>query len=151
MAQRDPLVEYQREGFVLFQSTMGQIKEESLGMLYNLEVQVRPAEGPDDHVHLEGGGLEEEKGVDESSFSYSAPDEDGAAAVSGADSGTKAKKSGNPAKSGKKASSSAKAAAKAQQTVNQAPAAPAQRGAFGQQVDASQEPPTNRADRRKKK
>ncbi len=152
MAQRDPLVEYQREGFVLFQSTMGQIKEESLGLLYNLEVQVRPAEGPGDHVHLEGGGLEEEQSVDDSSFSYSAPDEAGGTAVSGA--GAKAGKSGNPAKSGKKAKSSAQAAAAAQQAAStqsgSGTPAPAQRGAFGQQVEGEQ-PGSNRADRRKKK
>ncbi|GAB2561819.1 preprotein translocase subunit SecA [Leucobacter ruminantium] len=84
MAQRDPLVEYQREGFGMFEGMMGQIKEESMGLLYNLEVKVRPAEGPQDHVHLEGGGLEEEKPTDQSKLSYSAPDEDGAPAVSGA-------------------------------------------------------------------
>src|SRR5690606_26262548 len=36
MAQRDPLVEYQREGFALFQNMMGQIREESVGFLFNL-------------------------------------------------------------------------------------------------------------------
>ncbi len=41
MAQRDPLIEYQREGYQMFQSMMGQIKEESVGYLYNLEVEVR--------------------------------------------------------------------------------------------------------------
>jgi preprotein translocase subunit SecA len=40
MAQRDPLVEYQREGFALFQSMMGQIREETVGFLFNLEVEV---------------------------------------------------------------------------------------------------------------
>ena len=40
MAQRDPLVEYQREGFQLFQAMTEAIKEESVGFLYNLEVQV---------------------------------------------------------------------------------------------------------------
>ena len=40
MGQRDPLVEYQREGFDLFQSMMDAIKEESVGFLFNLEVQV---------------------------------------------------------------------------------------------------------------
>ncbi|GAA1780865.1 preprotein translocase subunit SecA [Leucobacter iarius] len=84
MAQRDPLVEYQREGYTLFQSTMGQIKEESLGLLYNLEVQVRPAEGPQDHVHLEGGGLETPQATDESQLSYSAPSESGETEVHGA-------------------------------------------------------------------
>ncbi|MGW9019925.1 preprotein translocase subunit SecA [Leucobacter chromiiresistens] len=85
MAQRDPLVEYQREGFTLFEGMMGQIKEESMGLLYNLEVKVRPAEGPQDHVHLEGGGLEAEQATDQSKLSYSAPNEDGAPAVTGAD------------------------------------------------------------------
>ena len=48
MAQRDPLVEYQREGYDLFAAMMEAIKEESVGYLFNLEVQVeQPAEaGP---------------------------------------------------------------------------------------------------------
>ena len=40
MAQRDPLVEYQREGFDMFAAMMDAIKEESVGYLFNLEVQV---------------------------------------------------------------------------------------------------------------
>jgi preprotein translocase subunit SecA len=40
MAQRDPLVEYQREGFDMFAAMMEAIKEESVGFLFNLEVQV---------------------------------------------------------------------------------------------------------------
>jgi preprotein translocase subunit SecA len=40
MAQRDPLVEYQREGYDMFQQMMGSIKEESIGFLFNLDVQV---------------------------------------------------------------------------------------------------------------
>ncbi len=40
MAQRDPLVEYQREGFDMFAAMMDAIKEESVGFLFNLEVQV---------------------------------------------------------------------------------------------------------------
>ena len=125
MAQRDPLVEYQREGYTMFQSTMGQIKEESLGLLYNLEVQVRPAAGPEDHVHLEGGGLEVETTIDESSLSYTAPDEDGHTAVSGAD---------------------------ADQAARQKAGAKAQRGAFGQTVDADDDGPSqNRAQRRSSK
>ena len=42
MAQRDPLVEYQREGFQLFNAMMESIKEESVGYLFNIEVQVEP-------------------------------------------------------------------------------------------------------------
>jgi preprotein translocase subunit SecA len=44
MAQRDPLVEYQREGFDLFAAMMDGIKEESVGFIFNLEVQVEAAE-----------------------------------------------------------------------------------------------------------
>ena len=39
-AQRDPLVEYQREGFDMFTAIMDGIKEESVGFLFNLEVQL---------------------------------------------------------------------------------------------------------------
>ena len=39
-AQRDPLVEYQREGFDMFMAIMDGIKEESVGFLFNLEVQL---------------------------------------------------------------------------------------------------------------
>ena len=44
MAQRDPLVEYQREGFIMFQAMMEAIREESVGFLFNLDVEVTPAE-----------------------------------------------------------------------------------------------------------
>lgn len=40
MAQRDPLVEYQREGFDLFTAMMDAIKEELVSFLFNVEVQV---------------------------------------------------------------------------------------------------------------
>nr|WP_201468257.1 preprotein translocase subunit SecA [Janibacter melonis] len=40
MAQRDPLVEYQREGFQLFEAMNEAIKEESVGYLFNAEVEV---------------------------------------------------------------------------------------------------------------
>ncbi|MBK9737975.1 MAG: preprotein translocase subunit SecA [Actinobacteria bacterium] len=40
MAQRDPLIEYQREGYDLFTAMMDSIKEETVGYLFNLEVQV---------------------------------------------------------------------------------------------------------------
>jgi preprotein translocase subunit SecA len=40
MAQRDPLVEYQREGFDLFTAMMDAIKEELVSYLFKAEVQV---------------------------------------------------------------------------------------------------------------
>jgi preprotein translocase subunit SecA len=51
MAQRDPLVEYQREGYDMFAAMLDSLKEESVGFLYNLQVQVvaageQPASAP---------------------------------------------------------------------------------------------------------
>ena len=43
MAQRDPLVEYQREGYLLWQAMLEAIKEESVGYVFHLEVQVPQA------------------------------------------------------------------------------------------------------------
>ena len=43
MAQRDPLVEYQREGYDLFAAMMDAIKEEIAGFLFNIEVTVEAA------------------------------------------------------------------------------------------------------------
>jgi preprotein translocase subunit SecA len=45
MAQRDPLVEYQREGFDMFAAMMDAIKEESVGFLFNLEVEIEAGGG----------------------------------------------------------------------------------------------------------
>ncbi len=39
MAQRDPLIEYQREGYELFNAMMDGIKEETVGFLFHVEVQ----------------------------------------------------------------------------------------------------------------
>ncbi len=43
MAQRDPLVEYQREGYELFSAMMDGMKEEIAGLLFNIEVTVESA------------------------------------------------------------------------------------------------------------
>src|SRR5689334_7639960 len=60
MAQRDPLVEYQREGYDLFNSMMEGIKEESVGNLFNLQVEVQEnpaAEDADDTSAVAPPGL----------------------------------------------------------------------------------------------
>ncbi len=44
--QRDPVVEYQREAFDMFGAMMEGIKEESVGFLFNLEVQTEEDEAP---------------------------------------------------------------------------------------------------------
>ncbi|MFH9576403.1 preprotein translocase subunit SecA [Streptomyces globisporus] len=62
MAQKDPLVEYQREGFDMFNAMMEGIKEESVGYLFNLEVQVEqqveevPVQDGAEHPSLEKEG-----------------------------------------------------------------------------------------------
>ena len=43
-SQRDPLVEYQREGFDMFNAMKEGIREETVGFLFNLEVQVEEDE-----------------------------------------------------------------------------------------------------------
>ncbi|OBA69607.1 preprotein translocase subunit SecA [Gordonia sp. 852002-10350_SCH5691597] len=43
MAQRDPVVEYQREGYDMFVGMLEGLKEETLQYLYNVQVQAEPA------------------------------------------------------------------------------------------------------------
>src|SRR6187401_2148395 len=47
-SQRDPLVEYQREGYDMFAAMMDGIKEESVGFLFNLQVEVEDGEDGED-------------------------------------------------------------------------------------------------------
>ena len=72
MAQRDPLVEYQKEGYDLFTAMMEGIKEESVGFVFHAEVNVeRTAQGDLASASLpELGGGEQE-------LHYSAPGESG--------------------------------------------------------------------------
>ncbi|MFE3055693.1 preprotein translocase subunit SecA [Nocardia sp. NPDC059239] len=106
MAQRDPLVEYQREGFDMFAAMLEGLKEESVGFLFNLQVEVqqpqpvgvnvaaglqspvgnRPLPTEEDAA-ANGNGVPaalRAKGIDESGprgLSYSGPDEGGHAAI----------------------------------------------------------------------
>ncbi|HET9421111.1 MAG TPA: preprotein translocase subunit SecA, partial [Nocardioides sp.] len=52
-SQRDPLVEYQREGFDMFAAMMDGIKEEAVGFLFNLEVQVDDEAEEDEEEEVE--------------------------------------------------------------------------------------------------
>jgi preprotein translocase subunit SecA len=102
-SQRDPLVEYQREGYDMFAAMMEGIKEESVGFLFNLEVQVEEevevaeedeataalglgsavaqaaAAGGGAAPHIVAKGLEAPKAP--KNLAYSAPDEGGEAEV----------------------------------------------------------------------
>jgi preprotein translocase subunit SecA len=108
-SQRDPLVEYQREGFDMFAAMMDGIKEEAVGFLFNLEVSVEEDEEPGEVEEAEEtfeplmqpeGSAQRPaapaapaapairaKGLDRPAqprnLTYSAPDEDGEAEVRG--------------------------------------------------------------------
>jgi preprotein translocase subunit SecA len=71
MAQRDPLVEYQKEGFDLFAAMMDGIKEEIAGFLFNIEVTVESASN-----EVVAPGLEA-KQLPVSGLQYTAADESG--------------------------------------------------------------------------
>jgi preprotein translocase subunit SecA len=76
MAQRDPLVEYQREGFAMFGSMMGQIKEDTTGFVYNLEVQIEQPVAGSMAAQVSAKGLAQSV-VPQQGLSYSAPSADG--------------------------------------------------------------------------
>ncbi len=71
MAQRDPLVEYQREGYDLFAAMMDGIKEEIAGFLFNIEVTVESSNN-----EVSGAGLEA-KPLPTTGLQYTAADESG--------------------------------------------------------------------------
>ncbi|MCP2167969.1 preprotein translocase subunit SecA [Goodfellowiella coeruleoviolacea] len=52
MAQRDPLIEYQREGFDMFNAMLDALKEESVGFLFNLQVQAAEPEPPAEEAEV---------------------------------------------------------------------------------------------------
>ena len=53
-SQRDPLVEYQREGFDMFGAMKDGIREETVGFLFNVDVQLEDEE-PDEPVSISAG------------------------------------------------------------------------------------------------
>ncbi len=137
MAQRDPLVEYQREGYAMFQQMMGAIREETIGFLFNLEVEVNQAPGEVESPAVAAKGLT--RSDSQAKLSYSAPSEGGEVEVRN-----------------QRGQIEQAATARAQRAQQQAaPAAPpaegaTQRGAFGQRIEPGQneEAPANRAERR---
>jgi len=116
MGQRDPLTEYQREGYQLFEAMTDSIKEQSVQVLFRVEKRLVPADGEEAPAQAEqpqrvptmsgatstggsatggGGGMTMNMGA----LNYSGPSEDGsgqaatkkgsaAAAKSNADGGT---------------------------------------------------------------
>ncbi|MDQ1583470.1 MAG: preprotein translocase subunit SecA [Microbacteriaceae bacterium] len=133
MAQRDPLVEYQREGYAMFQQMMGQIREETVGFLFNLEVEVSQA--PGEVTGVAARGLARAESEDER-FSYSAPSDSGGVEVR------------NQRGQIEQAATARAQRAQAQAGAAAQPEQPVQRGAFGQRVSGDEPAPANRAERR---
>ena len=80
MAQKDPLVEYQREGYDLFVAMMDSLKEEVAGFLFNVRVTISSEADPDnDEVEVVVQGAE---APTSRQLSYTAPTESGDAKVS---------------------------------------------------------------------
>jgi preprotein translocase subunit SecA len=120
-AQRDPVVEYQREGFEMFSQMMEGIKEEAVGFLFNLEVQVEeqpavtvdpslavPLPTGESHVEIHAKGLSGSRGP--RNLQYSAPAIDGEAGSGGVmvESGAPALGIGNGSRSAPPGSSAAR-------------------------------------------
>lgn len=94
MAQRDPLVEYQKEGYELFSGMMDAIKEELVGFLFNVEVKV-------ENEHVEAKGVT--PAAPKQELRYSSPSESGQASSSSpAVNGGVSRNSPCPCGSGKK-------------------------------------------------
>ena len=143
MAQRDPLVEYQREGFSLYQNMMGQIREETVGFLFNLEVEVTSADGTA-RVAAKGLGGQ---AAPAQGLQYSAPTADGEVEVRNQRGQLQ---QAATARAQQQQAASAQPARPPQAPQQAAPATPAARGAFGQRTDGGKgaEAPLNRAQRR---
>jgi preprotein translocase subunit SecA len=70
MAQRDPLVEYQREGYAMFQAMMEAIREETVTFLFKMEVRRQ-------RVGAAGGAVDLQIPRQPSFLQYTAPGESG--------------------------------------------------------------------------
>lgn len=73
MAQRDPLVEYQREGFAMYESMMGNIREETVAYLFNMDLSKQRAGA--------GGAIKVNVPKQPKFLQFSAPGEEGTADV----------------------------------------------------------------------
>ncbi|WP_010535080.1 preprotein translocase subunit SecA [Brachybacterium squillarum] len=106
MAQRDPLVEYEREGHLMFNDMVAGIKEDTVGFVYNLEVQVEKSESvvPKAVSDLLGKGTAAAAGV--ASARSAGTDAEESATVA-ADAGTATAEDGADAAAGTDADSTA--------------------------------------------
>jgi preprotein translocase subunit SecA len=91
MAQRDPLVEYQREGYELFAAMMDAVKEELASLVFNVEVTVESSDGKIAAKGVATGPTQDKP------LTYTAPGESGAVT-----SGEVSRNSQCPCGSGKK-------------------------------------------------
>ena len=79
MAQADPLVEYQREGYDMFTAMMDGIKEESVRQLFLIRKQVMPAVENAEGQENQAPAMPAEAAEQNQQMTYSGPSEDGSA------------------------------------------------------------------------
>jgi preprotein translocase subunit SecA len=77
LAQRDPVVEYQREGYDLFVAMMDAIKEESAALVFQVQVEIE--QGADQGPEIVTPGLVEPRRP--AALQYTAPDIDSASGL----------------------------------------------------------------------
>ncbi len=70
--QRDPLVEYKNEAFVMFEQLIGAIDDEVVHRIYKVQVAREP-DVPQQHVHVVTKAAGEESGISETSNAKSSP------------------------------------------------------------------------------
>ncbi|WP_130178635.1 preprotein translocase subunit SecA [Cryobacterium sp. SO1] len=140
MAQRDPLVEYQREGFAMFQQMMGQIREETVGFLFNLEVEVSQPAGTVDAPIVAAKGLTPPAESSEEKLSFTAPSDSGGVEVRN--------QRGQIQQAATDRARRAAVTAAPADAEPAAPTGPPQRGAFGQRPESDKPAANNRAERR---
>jgi len=79
--QKDPLVEYKKESFTLFQDMMDRIEDETVRLLFFLQIAQEPGEGrrPQLPFNVDEDGFEEEEDEDEEASSAAAEQQRAAA------------------------------------------------------------------------
>src|SRR5690554_1543764 len=145
MAQRDPLVEYQREGFAMYQTMMAQIREETVGFLFNLEVEITQGGASAATPIVAAKGLSGNT-TPSNKLSYSAPAEAGGVEVRNQRGQLDQASTAKAQKAQAAAVSPTFGGNQAQQSGQSAQ--PAARGAFGQSTGGDSAAPVNRAQRR---
>jgi len=124
----------------MFQQMMGQIREETVGFLFNLEVEVSQPAGAVDAPIVAAKGLTPPAETGQEKLSFTAPSDSGGVEVRN--------QRGQIQQAATDRARRAAVTAAPTEAAPAAPTGPPQRGAFGQRAEADKPAPNNRAERR---